>query len=728
MLKNLYPAVLAAALALTGFGAHAQTSPAGRTRAFCGFDEQQQAYFAAHPGARLLYDAVNQQLAAMPAPAQQRGGLAVPNVTIPVVVHIIHAGGVDNISDRQINSAIAELNDDYQKLNADTTALSPLFIPIAANLQFQFKLAKLDPNGNCTTGITRTYAPELVNDDRAGAVKARIFWDSNRYLNMWIVSTIGTPVAGGGFILGYAQFPGQNAATDGLVMRHDYFGNQGTASPATAAERTATHEVGHYFGLLHTWGNGAVETPGNCGGTDFVADTPPTIGTFGCNLNMAPCGVVANVNNYMDYSACTSMFTQGQKSRMLNVLSTIRTGLTTATNVAATGTSAGYVAPNCAPVAAFAPLPGTSTKVCINTPVTLRDYSYNFTAAGGQLAYTWSAPGATFVGTPGQTVTLSYAAAGIYSVTETVTNTAGSGTSTQTNLIVVEGPTGAETAPYAESFENAAFPNLFAAPSLRNYETFGTTGAGGAAPYRWNRRTALLAANGTAYLLGANRLYPTNAVTTLITPNINLSGVTQPAVLRLARAYALRNTTDNAQLRVSFSSNCGVSWSSPTVLTVADLATKGLTPIDGFYPAVAADWQDLTVVIPAQFQGSGLFKVRLELVNGATQGNDFYLDNLRVVNVLGTKADALAARGISVYPNPLTRETAVHLTLAAATQVQVRLTDVLGRDVLTLPARTYGAGPLALPLQAAGRPLRAGLYVVRLTLNGEAFSSKLTVE
>jgi len=70
----------------------------------------------------------------------------------------------------------------------------------------------------------------------------------------------------------------------------------------------------------------------------------------------------------------------------------------------------------------------------------------------------------------------------------------------------------------------------------------------------------------------------------------------------------------------------------------------------------------------------------------------------------------------------------VHLTLAAATQVQVRLTDVLGRDVLTLPARTYGAGPLALPLQAAGRPLRAGLYVVRLTLNGEAFSSKLTVE
>ena len=116
------------------------------------------------------------------------------------------------------------------------------------------------------------------------------------------------------------------------------------------------------------------------------------------------------------------------------------------------------------------------------------------------------------------------------------------------------------------------------------------------------------------------------------------------------------------------------------------------------------------------------------MVNGSTPGNGFYFDNLRVANALGTKADALAARGISVFPNPLTNETAVHLSLATATQVQLRLTDVLGRDVLTLPAKTYGAGPLALPLQTAGRPLRAGLYVVRITLGGETFSSKLTVE
>jgi len=723
MLKKLYPALLSAALALTGLGASAQTTP-GLARGACGFDEQQAAYFAAHPAARVRYDALNQMLAALP---QQRG-LALPTVTIPVVVHIIHAGGAENISDRQVNSAIAQLNTDYQKLNADTANTIPLFRPIAANLGFQFRLAKLDPNGNCTTGITRTYAPELINDDRSGAVKSRIRWDTNRYLNIWLVSTIGTPTAGGGFILGYAQFPGQNGATDGLVIRNDYFGDQGTGSPNRALSRTGTHEIGHYFGLLHPWGNGAVETPGNCGDTDFIADTPPTIGTYTCNLSFAPCGPIANVQNFMDYASCATMFTQDQKSRMVNVLQTIRTSLTTAANLAATGTNDGFVAPNCAPIAAFAPAPGARTSVCVNTPVTLRDYSSNFTAAGGPLVYSWSAPGATIVGSAtGQTITVTYAAAGFYSITETVGNNVGSTSSTQTNIIRVEGPTGAEMAPYAQSFEDPNFPNLFADPTLRNYTTSGVTSAGVVANYRWARQAALPAADGSAYLIVSDRLYTAGAVTTLVTPNINLGGVPN-AVLSFYRSYALRNAGTDDQLRISYSTDCGLSWSAPTVFNAADLSTQGQTPIDGFAPASAADWQRLVVAIPAQYQGSGLFKLRLQMVNGSTQGNNFYFDNLRVSGPLATKASALAGRGISVYPNPLTNETAVHLSLATATKVQVSLTDVLGRTVLVLPTKMYGTGQQTLSLQNAARPLRAGLYVVRIVLDGETFSSKLTVE
>ena len=315
-------------------------------------------------------------------------------------------------------------------------------------------------------------------------------------------------------------------------------------------------------------------------------------------------------------------------------------------------------------------------------------------------------------------------------MTETVSNTVGQTSSTQTNIIRVESPTGGEIAPLTESFETPGFPNPFAASSLRNYETSGTTAAGAAlANLAWRRLTTATAADGTAYLLVSNRTYPAGATTTLITPNINLSGVPNPATLSFARSYALRTVSDNSLLRVSFSNNCGLTWSAPVDFTALDLSTKGFTPIDGFTPASGADWQTLTVPIPAQFQGSGLFKVRFQMVNGTAQGNNFFFDQLRVTSPLATRAESLASRGIAVYPNPLTRETAVHLTLAKATQVQVSLTDVLGRSVLTLPAKTYGAGQQTVSLQPAGGPaLKAGLYLVRIQLDGEAFTSKLTVE
>ena len=724
MLKKLLPAVLTATLALTSLGASAQ-SP---NRNWCGTAAEQERYFAAHPGAREAQLARYQQLEAL-AQAQQRSAAYVTDVTIPVVVHIIHGGGADNISDRQINSAITQLNDDYQKLNGDTASIIPLFRPIAASIGFRFRLAKRDPNGNCTTGITRHYLPNLVNDQQNGSVQAVGVWDQARYLNIWVVNTIGTPTAGG-FVVGYVSPPNlPTNARDGYVIRQDFFGNQGTSSPQNASLRGATHEIGHYFGLSHPWGQTNNPGSGNCTGTDFVSDTPPTDGTFNCDLNYAPCGTIANVQNFMDYASCANMFTQGQRALMRATLTSNRPVLTSQANLQATGTADGYVAPNCAPIASFGPVPGTTTNVCVNSPVTLRDYSSNFTSTGGTLVYSWSAPGATFVGSSTtQTVTLTYPTAGFYTVTETVSNGVGSSSSTQTNLIRVEGPTGGETAPLAQSFEDPNFPALFAAPTLRNYETSGTTSAGASSTsFRWTRQTALTPADGTAYLTVANRNYPAGTTTTLITPNINLSNLPNPT-LRFARAYALRTASSDDQLRVSFSNDCGVNWTATVTYPATALSTQGLTPINGFTPASAADWQDLTVPIPAQFRGSGLFKVRFQMVNGSAQGNNFYFDNLRVSGPLATKADVLARRGISVYPNPLTAETAVHLNLTAATQVAVRLTDVLGRDVLSLPAKAYGAGQQRIALQTAGKPLRAGVYVVRIALDGEAFTSKLTVE
>ena len=734
MLKKLLPSVLTVALALAGLGASAQNiTSSERGRNWCGAVAEQERYFAEHPGAREAQRAMYQQLEAL-AQAQQRGTSYVTDVTIPVVVHIIHSGGVDNISDRQINSAIDQLNTDYQKLNADTANTVPAFQARAASIGFRFRLAKKDPSGNCTTGITRHYAPNLVNDDQSGAVQSLVIWDRLRYLNIWIVGSIGTPSAGGGIVLGYSNLPQNSTAVrDGFVARNDWFGNQGTSTPARAQSRTATHEIGHYFGLSHPWGQTNNPGTGICTGDDGVADTPVTDGTFNCDLAYAPCGVLANVQNIMDYASCPTMFTQGQKQLMRNVLALRpeRTGLTTQANLVATGTNDGYVAPDCAPIAAFAVAPGSSSRVCINTNVTLRDYSSNFTANGGTLTYSWTFPGGTPATAVGQTVTVQYPSAGFYPVTETVTNSIGSNSSTVTNFITVEGPTGGETAPFAQSFEDANFPNLYAAPTLRNYTVSGATSTGASFTSIWQRQTAFTASDGVAYLRVNNSVYPVGTVTTLITPNISLSSVTQPAVLRFDRAYALRTATTNDQLRISFSSDCGVNWTTSSILNPTDLTTQGLTPINGFTPAARTDWQTLTLAIPAQFQGSGLFKVRLQMVNGtAVQSNAFYMDNLRVeaATALATKADALTNRGISVFPNPLTNETAVHVNLTAATSVQLQLTDILGRNVLTVPAKTYGAGQQTLSLQTAGHALRAGLYVVRISLDGETFTSKLTVE
>ena len=731
MLKKLIYSLLALTLSAVGYGAHAQTVT-GPNLNWCGTSAELERYFAQHPGAREAQQAYYRRLESL-AQTQQRSTAYVTDITVPVVVHVIHSGGTDNISDQQIASAIDQLNLDYQKLNPDTAAIIPLFRPIAAAVGFRFRLARKDPSGNCTSGITRNYRPDLTNDPQDGTIQAVGVWDQSKYLNIWVVNSIGVP-SGGGIVVGYVSQPNLSSnPRDGYVIRHDYFGNQGTSNSTRALLRGPTHEIGHYFGLLHPWGNTNNPGTGDCTGTDYVADTPPTDGTFNCTLNYAPCGQIANVQNFMDYADCADMFTQGQRTLMRAVISASRQTLVSSANLVATGTNDGYRPVACAPVAAFSVAPGSSTSVCVNTPITFRDYSYNFTSTGGTVSYQWSFPGGTPATATGLNPTVSYATAGIYAVTETVTNSVGSGTSTLTNYIRVEGPTGGESAPYTESFENSGFPVLFAAPSLRNYETYGTNSTGTAVGgYRWQQQSALPAADGTGYLYVNNHLYQAGAITTLVTPNINLAVGPRSPVLSFARAFALRDAGSNDQLRVSFSADCGLNWSAPTVFTAAMLSTQGTRPLDGYVPAssTSADWQYLTIPIPSQYQSSGLFKVRFQLVNGTSRGNNFYFDHLRIntATALASTADALASHGISVYPNPLTNETAVHFNLTAATPVQITLTDLLGRTVLALPVRTYGTGQQAVALPAAGAGLRAGLYVVRIALGGDTFSSKLTVQ
>ena len=227
-------------------------------------------------------------------------------ITIPTVVHVIYSNSNENISDAQINSQIDVLNLDFRLLNLDSNNDWPQ----NADSEIEFCLASVDPNGNSTTGITRTSSNTTswgTNDamkfSSNGGVDA---WPTGDYLNIWVCNI-------GGGILGYAQFPGGASNTDGVVVGPNYFGTTGYLSPPFDLGRTTTHEVGHWLNLRHIWGDG------NCNVDDFVADTPASDNpNYGCATGHSSCNSTDMVENYMDYSddACMHLFTEGQKTRM----------------------------------------------------------------------------------------------------------------------------------------------------------------------------------------------------------------------------------------------------------------------------------------------------------------------------------------------------------------------------------------------------------------------------
>jgi hypothetical protein len=249
-------------------------------------------------------------------------------ITIPVVVHVIHSGQAigtaPNITDAQVQSQITVLNQDYRKM-LGTPGYNTN--PVGADIEIEFVLAKVDPNGNPTNGIDRvnmcqsSWYPEEIE----ATVKPSTIWDPTQYLNMWTVKF--TPLD----LLGYAQPPnasglpglssnGGDANTDGVVSGYSYFGsiafNDSTFLLDTTYNkgRTMTHEVGHWLGLRHIWGDSAC-------GDDYCADTPVHHDlNYGCPTKPSCNSATINemVENYMDYTddACMNIFTQNQKDRI----------------------------------------------------------------------------------------------------------------------------------------------------------------------------------------------------------------------------------------------------------------------------------------------------------------------------------------------------------------------------------------------------------------------------
>jgi hypothetical protein len=265
---------------------------------------------------------------------------ASPTVTIPVVVHIV-LENPELVTDAQVLSQINVLNKDFTASNTDINQVPGVWQPIIGNAQIQFCLAQRTPENDPTTGIVRVKttrsqfsvnnsAPDVKHNNTGGSDA----WNPQQYLNIWVCRLDANN-------LGVATMPnsGFPADEDGVVILYTAFGTTGTAQPVFNLGRTTTHELGHYFGLYHIWGDDdAGGSRESCTVDDGIEDTPlQGKRSFGCltfpkvdACSPNPPGIM--FMNYMDYSddACMHLFTAGQVDRMRYVLENLRTPLLTA--------------------------------------------------------------------------------------------------------------------------------------------------------------------------------------------------------------------------------------------------------------------------------------------------------------------------------------------------------------------------------------------------------------
>jgi len=249
-------------------------------------------------------------------------------ITIPVVVHVLWETNTQNISDAQIFSQIDVLNADYRRTNIDQINTPSVWSNIAADCEIEFCLAATDPNGQPTTGIERiqtSHGPFGMNSDvHTSSAGGADDWPNDDYLNIWVCD-----IQSG--LLGYASSASNWIGDgDGLVIGYKYFGTIGTVQAPYNKGRTATHEIGHWLNLEHTWGD-------NVCGDDLVSDTPTQEEeNYGCPSmphNANSCGTNNNNGdmfmNYMDYTndACMNLFTNGQKTRMIATINQYRSNM-----------------------------------------------------------------------------------------------------------------------------------------------------------------------------------------------------------------------------------------------------------------------------------------------------------------------------------------------------------------------------------------------------------------
>ncbi len=548
--------------------------------------------------------------------------------TIPVVVHIIHNGEAigtgTNISDNQILSQINAMNKDFQRLNLDAANTPAEFLPVAGSFDIEFVLAKQDPFGAPTNGIKRVQGTKTVwtiNDN--ATFKALSYWPAEDYLNIWVINIPS--------YLGFAQFPvsslpgledsPNDRLTDGVVVDYTAFGSNfeglGTFNLDTKYNRgrTCTHEVGHFFGLKHIWGDDSAA----CTGTDHVDDTPNQAGNYVSQCpsdTRASCSSNDMYMNYMDYTndACMNLYTQGQVARMTVVVEN------SPRRFSLLNSNGANDPPALAHDLALTQINLPTATICagIFTPtIAVQNIGTNtVSTARVQLKINGS-----IAETKDFSPNLANLASTLFTFSPVTQN---SGTLPyEFEVLLVNNV--ADQRP--ENSLLTVTTTVPASTSLPVSEVFNTVPATWSifnpdAAMQWSLRNT--PTNGNAMYVNCYDYENEGAIDRLITPVLDLT--TAPtAYLRFDRAYAMYSSSYPEKLRVLVSTVCDFTHTATEVLSLegSALATAPNTT-SSFVPTSASHWQN-SVISLHDFIGSKI-QVAFEITNA--YGNNVYIDNV----------------------------------------------------------------------------------------------------
>lgn len=646
---------------------------------------------------------------------------------IPVVFHIVHNGGSENISEQTCADEITIMNRNYSAQNFFRSRIRDVFKDIEANVGFEFRLAKIDPNGRATTGVDRYYVG-------AFSYKANDYvklgsWDPQRYLNIWVCGTISNGTPG---VIGYCYFPTgiPSSSVDGPIVAAAFVGLINTSDPYS--QKTTSHEVGHYFSLYHPWGSGGQDSCGLL--DDQVYDTPPEynpgndVRNFCGHPDSSTCAtdnpdLPDQYENIMDYfagSCGSNMFTLQQAARMEYAINTYRKNLFSAENLMATGVADSAKPGTPIPVPSlFAP----QTVACAGSTIQFYDNSFNGTIT----SYNWTFPGGnpgTATGkTPPQVM---YANPGTYDVKLSVTGPGGTADTTFTKVVTIQ-PVGSNYAPgyytadwdYQNDwqakgwvFQNEINNNHFTRTSIH---------------YDGNASMVLpgfLSTRGYNY--------------SLISPAFNMTGASSPY---FSFYYSFVQTTVTAdasnpsglsqdELRVYTSTDCGRTWTQRVSIPSNQIGTVGASygvkQTVNYIPSDASKWKQV-IIKDNQIPTSDNVKFKIEFrYNG---GNNFYLDNVMLGMATGVSEAAAAADiRFSVQPNPFSSNATLKYELSRPETVVIQVYDMLGKELATLHNGIQQAGQQQVELNRGALGLNSGVYFVRMNVGNSAFTQKVIID